>query len=747
MRSALILIAVLNGFAFSAYAQSTQNTLSDLPTAVRDDIARVCLPVQYQQGAAAYRNCVTQEIASRESVSDVDVVLDSYTSLSFDDRYAIQQICAGNDTDSIDRACMSEQISALTALPVPNLSELSSDELYVMQQTCFNAQSSQGAAAFRQCQIDEIRSVNDIAKPNYAALGSVERNALQLKCSATQSRLAAYRDCLSNGTASTKDGQASLAVEAIADSSASSISKTRSIKPQLPAATAVRVSNIEVAINEPAIEAALPATTEKLVGEIETTSSDDQANTAVRTKATYTSNVENLSTPSDVETPRAQTTNEQADVQANEQAVESEQSNDVTTITGTDSTYSTDSTGAGSLAEAPSGNAVALEQLKEKLSGLTTNASDTFNGLSNQGKLLLAAILAMPVALWLLLRGRRRRGDEYSTEGAYSREDLKRRVHAYPDDYDSADEDDDHDPLSATWEAEADSLFDEPEPVDTERVIRAEPAPSSPRYEQSPPGHAFAANKVDDLDETLQPTQQSVTDPSRSAGFAGWLHNQPQPDQQSLAIEFLIYWMAYSDERYEPSLKQRIFQKQDPNSHDIVKRWVLKEDIHAFADVVDWLQRHTTNIQKEQIVRLLMVLLINGDSPTPLQNTLLRFLGDVFYLNNPSLEALFEEEYGVSLPNIPRVDRMAWWERQSPGAVSLWDVRTLNASDLITRNAAQLGVNGEARVEHVEIAYERAAMRCRPENFDHLGEREHQLISSRRMRLTQARDELLEALA
>jgi len=77
MRSALLLVAALNGLAFNAFAQnastatledtsgSTPSALADLPPAVRNDISRACLPVQYQNGAAAYRECVQDQIDSR----------------------------------------------------------------------------------------------------------------------------------------------------------------------------------------------------------------------------------------------------------------------------------------------------------------------------------------------------------------------------------------------------------------------------------------------------------------------------------------------------------------------------------------------------------------------------------------------------------------------------------------------------------------------------------------------------------
>jgi len=193
MRSVLLLVAALNGLAFNAFAQnasnatqeessgSTPSALADLPPAIRNDISRACLPVQYQNGAAAYRECVQDQIDSRTQLSQGNSVNALLTSLSFDDRYAIQQVCGTNDNDAQAQQCRATQVSALQELPEPKLNDLTSDEQYVMQQTCFTAQSTQGAAAYRTCQLNEIASINNSPAPEYSSLSAVDRNALQLR--------------------------------------------------------------------------------------------------------------------------------------------------------------------------------------------------------------------------------------------------------------------------------------------------------------------------------------------------------------------------------------------------------------------------------------------------------------------------------------------------------------------------------------------------------------------------------------
>jgi len=351
--------------------------------------------------------------------------------------------------------------------------------------------------------------------------------------------------------------------------------------------------------------------------------------------------------------------------------------------------------------------------------------------LSSEAKWLIMALVALPFALWLLLAGRKRSQDnqeehyEYNyEEAAANRQALRTRIQ-----HQQAHHEEELDPLESTWEADANTLFEE-----TPREFAGVVA-TNPEYEQ-----AIFERRA----QPRTPSPKRTTDADQ--GFAQWLQSQPWETQQSLAIEFLIYWMAYSDDRYDPSLKERIFQASDPNTHDIVKRWVLMEDVHAFADAVEWLQHNTTAQQQQQVLILLMSLLVNGNTPSPVQNTMLRFLGDVFHMHNPSVEEQFELDFGLPIPPIPRVDRVAWWQRQLSSVVVLWDARGLSASDSVTQAAAQLGVSADSDIEHIEAAYERAIKRCRSDRFDQLGDRELQLVAGRRTRLVEARDELLKAL-
>lgn len=723
MRSVFILVAALNGLAFNAFAQSTPKALTDFSAAVRNDIARLCLPVQYQNGASAYRDCVQQQITLREQASQADSLDDILSSLSFDERYAIQQFCGDSGNDELAQLCRIDQINELLALPEPRLDDLSSDEQYVMQQTCFNAQSSRGAAAYRDCQLSEILSITDKAAPVYGRISAVDRNALQLQCSASQPSLADYRDCVVNGTSGTSR-PSSTAASVVAGSSTTD---SQSSNDTLATANAIRVPNgnsdlaetQNVATTEPLSASAVIQPAKDIVTVAQTEAVEPELDAALPGSSTATN------TDITLEPIEAIDEANQADAQsATDDSVSAEKS-------------------------AP------VDRVKEVLEQARQFVVTTFNGLSQQGKLLLAALIVAPFVLWLLLSGRRRNTyDNYETrenynDANYNRDDLKNRVRPH-DQFQTHNPEPSRDPISANWEAEADSLFDDPRTEPVTQKIEGGPVPRQDEYHIETYDEALQYEEDllhKELDAEIRASDETRLEEAPSSGFASWLHSQPPSERLSLSIEFLLYWMAFGDERYDPSLKRRIFQTNDPSSHDIIKRWVLKEDVHAFADVIDWVQQNTTSVQRTQIVRLLMALLINGNTPTPVQNTLLRFFNDVFYLENPTSETIFEQDFGVALPAIPRVDRIAWWQRQTPETVSLWDARTINASNHLTRHAAQLGISAHASPARIEDAYKQALTRCNVERFDHLGEREHQLIESRRSRLIQAYDELVEALA
>ena len=231
--------------------------------------------------------------------------------------------------------------------------------------------------------------------------------------------------------------------------------------------------------------------------------------------------------------------------------------------------------------------------------------------------------------------------------------------------------------------------------------------------------------------------------------FGAWLASRPEEDRRDLAVEFLIYWMAWGDERYEPSMRDAVFADEDPDDATIVKRRVLEEDVHAFAGTVRWIVLNASRETRSQILDLLVALLVTDPVPTPLQNTLLRFLADVFGIGVPTLEARFLEAFDAPLPPLPRVDRPDWWAGQDEADMVRHEARALARASGATRHRARLGLPlaGELDPDAVLGAFELAARRVAPERFDALGERERGLAARQLDRFADARDALLEGLS
>ena len=205
--------------------------------------------------------------------------------------------------------------------------------------------------------------------------------------------------------------------------------------------------------------------------------------------------------------------------------------------------------------------------------------------------------------------------------------------------------------------------------------------------------------------------------------------------------------MAYGDERYEPSMREALLRHggDDGDPHDLIKRRVLEEDVDAFADVVRWLQHGTRELQRVQIIDLLMVLLVNERAMTPVQNTLLHFLADAFGLGARTLDERHELAFGSPMPPLARVDLAPWWDKIEEDEALRWDARSVAALEEDERFRVRLGLplEGELSEDRIVGAFRRAARRFHPHRFDELGERERSLAERQFEKFEEARDRLL----
>jgi len=237
------------------------------------------------------------------------------------------------------------------------------------------------------------------------------------------------------------------------------------------------------------------------------------------------------------------------------------------------------------------------------------------------------------------------------------------------------------------------------------------------------------------------------------SAFGRWLHEQPVDERLVHVVEFFVYWVAYGDRRYDDAARRALLDDDPARDDDgpvrserAIKRWVLLEDTGAFVDAVRWMAANGDAAQRRQTLELLIALLVTDAVPTPVQNTLLRFLADAFDIGKKGLQALWTESFGTALPPLPRVDRADWWALQEERDLSERDVRRVAGYPAAPRHAARLGLplRGPYEAARIRAASRLAIQRTEPERFEGLGERAQALAARQLERIEQARDALLE---
>ena len=678
--------------------------LDSLPQESQEQISRVCLPVQFREGAGAYRNCVQAELELRTNGGANEMA-----KLSFDDKYAVQQACAkaGGQSSSAYQSCVSDQINALRAISTPSFDNVSEDELYVVQQTCFDAQSKQGAASYRQCLNAEIKSLSAVAAADTSQLNMLNKNALQLRCSANATTAAQYRECIG------------VEFESIAGTAPTflPVSTATQVVRDTATTTPQRASVVNDTVAKVAEQASVAPTTSTTMA-LPRNINPQRADTTKVLAATETPQIssENTSTLNDTTQTDAignepATATSQARVISRPDLVKTLELQQRAAAQGIELEESAPVKAATDAAETAGASATV------KMGDLWQKFLNALASLDSMGWLILAGVLALPallLGLFSMMRRFKQPANDVPVNNAALTERIEPGMHT----------------RMLRHEREAAELFGEP--------VNAAPLPTNDTVQ---PEHDAVTRMATKSDRTA--TSSASSNHAWQSAFGHWLTKQPDSDKLHLCIEFLIYWVAYGDERYEPGLKKRLFTANDLNTHDQIKRWVLKQDVFAFSDVVGWLRTNATQEQQEQCIALIMALLVTENGVTPVQNTLIRFLSDAFNIGKLEMENRFEQAFGHIMPAIPRPDKKAWWAKQHHESMLHWDSRALALRPEREQMIARLGLSAGFDESDVINAFRRAARRCHPDRFTALGERERALAAQRFAKYEQARDKLL----
>jgi len=781
-----MLLSLSSIFALPLAAQST--SLDQLPSATQEEIGRVCLPVQYREGAGAYRNCVQTEISLRNdnALSGKNGPTD-LARLSFDDKYAVQQACAraGGQSSSDYQSCVTTQINELSAVEQPKLDLISEDELYVVQQSCFEAQSKQGAASYRRCLNGEVNSLLAIPAADTSDLNMLKKNALQLRCSSNTSSAVQYRQCVASEFESIA-GQApsflpvSTATAVTANVPQSNNGQQNSSvvnntveevaeKKQVPTEPVVAAIN-ELPRQEPTMalprNISPPGTQQSQLDEVASTATDVSVDTESQSNST-----DNIllaqNTSADATTDVLA-----SDIEVSENAGSDNAGAEIAGLENNDATNTriisrpelvetlnkqAQSIAQGIEVEAVDGVAESTStggtDLLSKASGLWQKFFNSLSSLDSTGWLIIAGILALP-ALLLGLFSFTRRLKKPTAIAATSNPDLASRIEPglqtrklrhehqaaslFDDDTPSAQADDDHDAITRIA-----TKSERPVVSDASAMVETQSASENKASENKASESKASENKASENKAAPNNQQHWANLSGWQSAFGGWLERLPEADRTSACIEFLVYWVAYGDDRFEPELKKRLFTATDLSSHDEIKRWVLKQDVFAFSDVIVWMRQNASQHQLDQSISLIWALLVTENNVTPVQNTLIRYLSDAFNIGKENIESRFEKAFGHSLPNMPRPDSLAWWAKQDDVQVQNWNARAIATRPDNEQMIARLGLPTTFNEAQVINAFRRSARRCHPDRFTALGDRERALAEQRFIKFEEARDKLL----
>ncbi len=256
------------------------------------------------------------------------------------------------------------------------------------------------------------------------------------------------------------------------------------------------------------------------------------------------------------------------------------------------------------------------------------------------------------------------------------------------------------------------------------------------------------ANTTTPSQNQVSESELAIFETSRH-GFENWLSSATPQRRREMCSELFILTMAYTDNRFDPELKKRIFKTKERDANTLIKRWAFKHDSQALAYAIRVFQTDTNKDQRSQFIDLLMALLVTEKALTPVQNNFLRFLSDAFGMGREQLERQYLRAFGEQMPSMPRPDKLTWWEPIDEETLFRWDAQSVALQPTKIRYLVLLGLplQGKLDQESMLANYRRAVGRCHRERVNQLGEFEQELLTTRRKQFELARDALMEITA
>lgn len=230
---------------------------------------------------------------------------------------------------------------------------------------------------------------------------------------------------------------------------------------------------------------------------------------------------------------------------------------------------------------------------------------------------------------------------------------------------------------------------------------------------------------------------------SPSAGnFDRWLANHSEEEQKKFCIEFLLYWVTYGENKYDPELKTAILESTELNDHDVIKKHIFQKDTDALISTLKYTREKFNARELSQILNLMFAVLVE-QTVSPTQNIFFRFFADFAGIGADGLSNKYQQSFGVPLPPVPRPDDVRWWAKRK----ELEEMKPRIAGSERDIMLTRLGLREPLNTEAIHLAFQQIESRFAKENFDQLGEKERNLAQRHLLNYVHAKDFLLEEIS
>lgn len=693
-----LLLGTLLLFGISAIASaqssvdlqnSAKEQLSSLPPEIQDYINTECLPAQYNGGASAFGECVAVELNRYELSAYKD-----FDTLQPDDKYAIQQTCQPllSQAKGSYSACLDEEINALQQEPEPVLTSISTDEQFALRQSCFSAQTKEGALAYRKCLNTELAKLSRIQPVSMAGLSSVEKNSIQLGCSPSSKNQSAahYRLCLAQSLESILKAKKISRSNANEEETVIVIQAVEIEKPVNQTTVASAANNIQSAPAESAQEESTAESSAAL-----SNPSSEATTAAALANPANSAGPRIILKPQNVSTGNSSNSAVQVSTVKKDSLVLAQQ----TTQTGNDSGSESSTDLTGFLAHP------AIGKYGPYLATLLP-------------VLLLFALWRLISMIWRAFSRSSNIQQQASSEAPDYRNTKEGSRQIHDDDQSLAF--DDH--LDTTQEPAG--FTTRPDSATTQNLKERV------RADMSRHRGATLLDPDIPLDNTAEETLAAARDEltlspvyeHQGSEFGQWLSEHNVPDQKKYCIEFMLYWVSYGEGKYDPLVKAELLKTKDLSDHDLIKKRVLLKDSEALISALGKTRTLFDAEEMEQIINLMFAVLVEH-SASPTQNVFFRFLADFIGLGADGLARKYQNTFGAPLPPVPRPDDTRWWNKRK----DLEELKPNMAQSEREVMLNRLGLEEPAKESDIDTAYANIAKRFAPERFDLLGEKEQQL--------------------